>query len=192
MSVRVIAGAAKGRILKAPKGLATRPTTDRVKESLFAIIGAKLVAATVLDLYSGSGALAIEALSRGAAHAVLVDSAAAAATCIRANIAATQFTECCRLMVLPVQKALAVLTNNGSMFDVVFMDPPYERGHVQKTLAILDQSPLLRPGALIVAEHNRKEEMPEKMANFAMSRQQIYGDTAISIFTVRCEEVQSN
>jgi len=178
--VRVIAGQAKGRTLRAPKGRGTRPTTDRVKESIFAIISVKLSQAVVLDLFAGSGALSIEALSRGASQAVLVENDPAAAACIKANLAATEFSERCKLLTMSAFRAVTLLTSQSYNFDIVFLDPPYERGMLPKTLAALVAGKLLRPGAVLVAEHSRKEEIDPIMAHLAIYRREVYGDTAVS------------
>ncbi len=182
--MRVIAGEAGGRILKAPGGRGTRPTTDRVKESLFSIIAAYLPKAAVLDLYAGTGALALEALSRGAASAVLVESEREATACIRRNCEIAGYAERCRVLRMPVAAALPLLAREGSPFDLIFMDPPYEKGLIVPTLQMLSQLVLVHPQSLIVAEHSRKEEIPGKMEKLAMCRRVLYGDTAISLISV--------
>src|SRR5215216_7076393 len=125
--MRVIAGNARGRRLKAPKGREVRPTADRVKEALFSLLARDLTGARVLDLFAGTGSLGIEALSRGAAQAVLVDSLAPAAKMIRENLHELGFTERATIWTAPVARTLRSMGRRGEIFDVIFLDPPY--GH---------------------------------------------------------------
>ena len=126
--MRVIAGAAKGHNLQTIEGLATRPTTDRIKETLFNIIAFDLPEASFLDLFSGSGAIGIEALSRGAAEAVFVENAAECQKVIQANLVHTKLQGRARLLQTDVLSALDRLAAEGKKFDIIFMDPPYEAG----------------------------------------------------------------
>lgn len=183
--MRVIAGEFRGVPLKAPKGDRTRPTTDRVKESLFAILTPVLGDADVLDLFAGSGALAIEALSRGARRAVLVDRSPDACACIKANLQATHQNGKTQLLAMPVQRALESLRKEQQAFDLVLLDPPYERGFLLPTLQQLTSCALVRPNGIVVAEHSRKEEIPRQVENLACIRQEVYGDTAISFWQNR-------
>jgi 16S rRNA (guanine966-N2)-methyltransferase len=187
--MRVIAGQAKGRILRAPKAERTRPTSDRVKESLFAILSSKLADAVVLDLYAGSGALALEALSRGAAEAILVEQGHAASACIRHNIAITNMEHRCHLIVAPVAKALPTLAASDQQFHLVFMDPPYERVLIRPTLEMLQKYKLLYEYGMVIVEHTRKEEIPTNMENLVVCRQEHYGDTTITFLQATYEEV---
>ncbi|MCR4400694.1 MAG: 16S rRNA (guanine(966)-N(2))-methyltransferase RsmD, partial [Syntrophomonadaceae bacterium] len=123
--MRVIAGKAKGRKLKAPAGLDTRPMTDRIKESLFSILGARVPGSRVLDLFAGSGAVGIEALSRGAAWAVFVDRDARAVGVLKENLGTCGMDPAAEVYRSDVQRALQVLEERGCRFDLVFLDPPY-------------------------------------------------------------------
>lgn len=176
--MRVVAGRLGGRRLVAPKGSNTRPTSDRVREALFSILG-PLDQAAVLDLFAGSGALGIEALSRGAATATFVDSAPRAIAAIDANVAALGLSK-----VAEVRRAdaLGFLENaraSGRQYDLVFLDPPYQRA---ASLAgdLSERLPALLSGtARVVCESDRRD--PLELAGLVSGRQRLYGDTVIGI-----------
>jgi 16S rRNA (guanine966-N2)-methyltransferase len=182
VALRVIAGTAGGRKLVAPKG-GTRPTTDRTKEALFSSLGpARVEGATVLDLYAGSGALAIEALSRGAARAVLVDRAAAAESAIRTNLATTGFTDRAR-----VRRAIVTTFVGGAVpeapFDLAFLDPPYEVSahEVTQVLAALADNGLVADGATVVLERAKGSESVAFPARWGIEKERAYGDTLLVV-----------
>ncbi len=182
--MRMIAGSARGSQIYAPKGQDTRPTQDRVRESLFNILQGMVEGAAVLDLFAGSGALALESVSRGAAQAVAVDMAQDAVVCIQRNIAKLGFEDRVRVMKCDWQKAAAKLKEQGKRFDLIFLDPPYrmtETGGICDRLAELG---LLAEEALLVIEH-RKGLPPSPGPAFALHRTKGYGDTEISFFTYR-------
>jgi 16S rRNA (guanine966-N2)-methyltransferase len=170
--VRIVAGEFKGRRLRMPRGAPTRPTADRVREALFSMLG-DVTGARVLDLYAGSGALGIEALSRGAATAVFVERDARAAAAIRANLDAVGVEA-----EISGQDALAYLTRADGVFDLVFCDPPYDCGpRIAGPLA--ERLPaLLSEAARIVTESDKRKplELP-----FPLLRERTYGDTRIAI-----------
>jgi 16S rRNA (guanine966-N2)-methyltransferase len=174
--VRVIAGEWGGRRLVAPPGAATRPTSDRVREALFSVLGERIGGARVLDLFAGSGALGIEALSRGAAAATFVDSAAAALKALRANLEALGAEAV-------VRKADAVrfATNAaaaGDQYDLVFLDPPYRlAGRLGAQLSAILPA-VLAPGGAVVAESDRREPIELSLPLLDERR---YGDTLIRI-----------
>jgi 16S rRNA (guanine(966)-N(2))-methyltransferase RsmD len=149
--MRIISGEARGRRLRAPRGAATRPTADRVREALFNILGSA-AGLCVLDLFAGTGALALEALSRGAAHAVLVDYAEAAARVIQANLAPLGYQDRARVLRLDVARALRLLERQGARFDLVFVDPPYrDSADPLRVADLLERlAPTLAPDGLIV------------------------------------------
>jgi 16S rRNA (guanine966-N2)-methyltransferase len=170
--MRIVAGEFKGRRLRMPRGAPTRPTADRVREALFSMLG-DVTGARVLDLYAGSGALGIEALSRGAESAVFVERDARAAAAIQANLDAIGADgEVSR------QDALAFVRRDGRSYDLVFCDPPYDSGpRIAGQLA--ERLPaLLSTDARIVAESDKRNplELP-----FPLLRERIYGDTRIAI-----------
>jgi 16S rRNA (guanine966-N2)-methyltransferase len=172
----VIAGRYRGRELRAPRGRATRPTSDRVREALFSILG-DVSEAHVLDLFAGSGALAIEALSRGAADATFVDNAAAAVTVIRRNLGELEIDAEVRR-----QPATAFLRNarsDGRHYDLVFLDPPYRRAHDLGSELSAALAPVLAPDARVVTESDRRAPLELELP---ILDHRTYGDTKISIY----------
>jgi len=174
--VRVVAGRYGGRRLVAPPGDATRPTTDRVREALFSVLGASIEGARVLDLYAGSGALGIEALSRGAAAAVFVDRAQPAVTAIRANLASLEIDADVRRM--QARTALRTASKRAEAYDLVFLDPPYRRTaelgrELSETLPAV-----LAPGARVVSESDRRDVLALQIP---LTDERRYGDTVIRI-----------
>jgi 16S rRNA (guanine(966)-N(2))-methyltransferase RsmD len=189
--MRIVAGIARGRRLRAPKGRAVRPTADRVKEAVFSILSSRYLCAgiPVLDLFAGTGSLGIEALSRGAAEAVFVESDRAAAAAIRGNLQAAGFGAL--VLVMPVARALAALRAEGRRFGGVFVDPPYDRGWVDQTLALLEKGAMVAEGGWVVVEHGRDEEPPARVGALVRADGRRYGDTRIELFVVerRIEEL---
>ena len=182
MALRVIAGSAGGRRLIAPKGDA-RPTTDRLKEALFASLGRhRTDDAAVLDLYAGSGALAIEALSRGAARAVLVDRDAAAEAAICTNLSTTGFTDVATFVRSPVERFLRAEAPE-TPFDLVFLDPPYDVSSTE-VAAVLQQLASGRwpaHGATVVIERPRGGEPVELPDGWGTEKERAYGDTLLVV-----------
>jgi 16S rRNA (guanine966-N2)-methyltransferase len=184
MPLRVVAGTLGGRRLVAPKG-AARPTTDRLKEALFAALGpGRLAGATVLDLYAGSGALAIEALSRGADRAVLVDRDAAARTAIRANVTALGLDDRARFQRSTVSAFLGRPIPEAP-FDVVFLDPPYETpaGEVGEVLSLLVAANALTAGATVVIERPKAGEPVPIPLGWHIGKERSSGDTLLLVAT---------
>jgi 16S rRNA (guanine966-N2)-methyltransferase len=183
MALRVISGEAGGRRLVAPKG-DTRPTADRVKESLFASLGAdRIEGALVLDLYAGSGALGIEALSRGAARAVFVDKDRRAQDALRTNLATTGFTERAQVNLGPA--ASFVGRGAGTPFDLVFLDPPYDldAAELARVLETLARPGLLADAATVVIE-TRRDAPPVLPGGWTVGWTRVYGDTLLTVATV--------
>jgi 16S rRNA (guanine966-N2)-methyltransferase len=178
--VRIVAGSARGRRLVAPPGESTRPTSDKVRGAIFNLLGQFFDGGRVLDLYSGSAALALEALSRGFTAATCVESNAGAAAIIGENAAACGFTGQLTVLRRRVVDALPALP--AGAFDLAFLDPPYAEGPAT-ALAALDR--VLRPGALAVAEHDRRSPPADRFGRLVLEDRRAYGDTGISIY--RCE-----
>lgn len=175
--MRVVAGTHGGRRLAAPRGTATRPTADRVREALFSVLG-DLTGARVLDLFAGSGALGIEALSRGAASAVFVDHAPGAIRAVRANLDALELTGEVRR-----QEAGAYLraaARRADHYDLVFLDPPYGRAEELGTLLSRALPPVLSAGARVIGESDRRAPLPLELP---LADERRYGDTLIRIHT---------
>ena len=179
--MRIIAGALKGRILSPVKGR-TRPTAARVREAIFNILGAAVAEARVLDLFAGTGALGIEALSRGAAAAVFVEDHPEALKGLRRNLETLGLVERSQVLPLPAAAALRKLSARREPFGLVFLDPPYGGGVAQATLIALAAANLLLPGAWVVAEHSRRETLPETAGVLGQRTLRRYGDTQVAIY----------
>ncbi|WP_288807610.1 16S rRNA (guanine(966)-N(2))-methyltransferase RsmD [uncultured Mitsuokella sp.] len=158
--MRIITGSARGCRLKTPKGQATRPTSDRIKESLFNILGPKVYGRKVLDIFAGTGNLGLEALSRGAASACFVDQATAAM--IRENAVHTRLQDKAAVHGCDVFAQLSRFAQGGESFDLIFCDPPYHKGLAWRALTFFDESTVLAHAGILVVEHGADEnDMPE-------------------------------
>lgn len=177
--MRIIGGQARGRTLTAPAGERTRPTQDYVRESLFNIIRRDVPLARVLDLFAGTGALSLEAVSRGAAWAVMVDMDKAACAAIEKNMRATRLGDSCRLIARDYRAAIDLLAREGQQFDLVFLDPPYRMENTGEICAALYDKGLLAEGFLVVVEH-RRGMVPLLDARFEAFDLRRYGDTEIT------------
>ena len=174
--MRIITGKAKGLRLKTPAGLSTRPTADRVKESLFSILGGLINFSEVnlvLDIFAGTGALGLEAISRGASSAIFIDNATA--EIVRENISRTKF-ESCNVLRGDFEKILLKLTKQNLAFDLIFSDPPYAKGLAQKSLDLVAEKNLLVKGGLMIIEHGATEILDAPI-NFQLIRKITYGHT---------------
>lgn len=181
--LRVIAGSARGHRLKTPEGLDTRPVTDRVKESVFGHLMPVVPGAAVLDLYAGSGAMAIEALSRGAAAAVLVERNPRAVELIRANLEHTGLAD--RAEVVRSDVATFLAGPRARPFDLVFCDPPYDMGNdmVEGVLEALTAGWLAPDGLVVIRRHRRSGE-PALPEGLGFTRVRAYGDTVVLVAAV--------
>ena len=184
--MRVITGTARGHKLVAPEGLDTRPTTDRIKETLFNILSPSIWDCSFLDLFSGSGAIGIEALSRGAKEAVFVEQAPKALEAIGQNLSQTKLTERAEVKKMDVLAALALLGSQGRQFDLIFLDPPYQKGLYGPVLEAIVREKVLKEDGMIIAEHLSKETMPP-IAGLTVSRVKNYGATAMTFLTLEEE-----
>jgi 16S rRNA (guanine966-N2)-methyltransferase len=173
--MRVIAGSARGRPLVAPRGAATRPITDRVKETLFGILGERVIDATVLDLYAGSGAIGIEALSRGAARCDFVEQDRRAIAAIRENVGRAGVGEDASVHALDVMRYLEGPVEHR--YGLVFLDPPYEERAILAPLERLADR--LAPGAAVVVKHHWRTPIPEP-PGLARWRERRFGETTLT------------
>jgi 16S rRNA (guanine966-N2)-methyltransferase len=185
--MRVIAGTLRRRTLEAPPGMATRPTSDRLRETLFNVLAPRIEGARFLDLYAGSGAVGIEAASRGAERVVLVERAAGALKILRANLESLGLRGGVRVEAVSVAAFLKKVRpeSAGFAFDVVFMDPPYEaEDEYALALGLLggDASRLLATDGLVIAEHRRKEKLGERHGLLERTRVLEQGDAALSFY----------
>lgn len=177
--MRIIAGSARGRTFDAPVGKDTRPTLDRVRENVFNILQMKVRGAKVLDLFSGSGAMAFEAVSRGAEEAVLVDVDRTANAVQRKNAEKLRMTDCVRILNCDWQQAVNRLCAQGERFQVVFLDPPYAMHDMTSVMTAL--RPLLAPDAVILLEHEAKT-FPSTPDGFDLYDSRKYGIAGVSFF----------
>jgi 16S rRNA (guanine966-N2)-methyltransferase len=185
--VRIIAGSFRGHSLKAPGGRGTRPTADRVREALFSILG-DVDGLVVLDLFAGSGALGLEALSRGAADATFVEEARPALQALRENVAALELADRATVLAGEVATALRRLAGQGRRFGLVFLDPPYARAGAPETLADLVALGLLVPGAWVVVEHASRDAAPDAPPQLERRFERVYGDTTLTFHRLASED----
>lgn len=178
--MRIVAGEFRGRKLHTPKGVQIRPTTDRVREAIFSIIASRIPDANVLDLFAGTGALGLEALSRGAAQAVFVDRGPEAIRLIRANIELCRAQSRARALQGSVLQVIQRLANQEETFDLIFMDPPYGKGYIEETL--LQVGKVSCAEVLVMAEHHIKDILPQNTGEWVKTQERRYGDSAISFF----------
>ncbi|KQY83069.1 16S rRNA (guanine(966)-N(2))-methyltransferase RsmD [Paenibacillus sp. Root52] len=180
--MRVVSGSAKGRPLKAVPGTGTRPTTDKVKEALFSMIGPYFEGGTALDLFAGSGGLGIEALSRGMDKAIFVDLEPKSIEVIRMNLTATKLENQAAIYRNDAGRALKALAKRSTTFDLVFLDPPYRMKNGNELMLTMHELELLEHGATIVLEYESKHLYPEQFGPFEQTRKALYGETAVSIY----------
>lgn len=173
--MRIIAGTARSMPLKTIEGLDTRPTTDRIKETLFNILQTEVPGSVFLDLFSGSGSIALEAVSRGAKKAVLVENSRKAAACIQDNINFTKFNSSCDLKIMDALSALRMLERRY-VFDIIYMDPPYGKGLEQEVLEYLKDSSVLNSDTLLIIETSLDTDPSEYECGgcFRITRQKKY------------------
>ena len=179
--MRIIGGSLGGRRLRAPRGDATRPTADRVRESLFNILGPPPAETRVLDLCAGAGSLGLEALSRGAAYALFVDDSRAAVRCLRDNIAALQVESTSAVQFGDVRRVVGRL-GDENRFHWVFADPPYRTNLAAEILALLAISPAMADDVIVAIEHDRRNEPAPLAGCLVRTDRRRYGDTVISFY----------
>lgn len=180
--MRIVAGDFGGRRLKAVPGMATRPTTDKVKEAMFNIIGPYFDGGRSLDLFAGSGGLSIEAVSRGVAEAVLIDRQYAAIKTISDNVAVTKAPERFEILKRDTRRAVPELASRGDKFDLVFFDPPYAQQKIIAQMTQLRDLGLLNPAARVVCETDEQAQLPQDVAGFTFIEQRHYGITVLTIY----------
>lgn len=181
--MRVISGSARGRTLKAVPGMGTRPTTDKVKEAIFSMIGPYFDGGAVLDLFAGTGGLGIEALSRGMDKAVFIDKEFKSIETVRQNLKAAGFEAKAEVYKNDAERALKALAKREAAFDLVFLDPPYRLKNGDALMMQMDELQLLAPQAKIMLEYESSYVYPEQFGAFLQTRKAEYGETAVSIYT---------
>lgn len=181
--MRIIAGMAKGCTLRSLRGQALRPTMDRVRETLFAVLARKVEGAAFLDLFAGAGTVGLEALSRGAAEAVFVESHRPAGAVIRENAHRCGVADRAVVITAPVPRGLAIIRQQARRFRIIFLDPPYDRGEVRGTMCRLAQWPeLLAEDGVLVVQRSRHEEIEEQIGPFKRMKQSRFGETILDYY----------
>ncbi|MGL6030883.1 MAG: 16S rRNA (guanine(966)-N(2))-methyltransferase RsmD [Kurthia gibsonii] len=186
--MRVISGERKGMPLKAVNGVTTRPTTDKVKESLFNILGPFFHGGTVLDLFAGSGGLGIEALSRGMEKGVFIEKDSRAFQNLKENIQKCRYEDRAEIYRNDATRALKQLIKREFQADLIFLDPPYKKHVYYDLVKELITHNIIHPDGVIVCEHDFELQLPEQVENFTKYREEKYGSTIISFYRLMEEE----
>ncbi len=179
--MRIIGGKLKGKKLAMINGISIRPTADRVRESIFNILGESVIEATVLDLFAGSGAYGIEALSRGAASAVFMDYSQKAISIIQKNVKSCGLEARVKIIRWNIIKNLNCLKSLTSSFNLIFLDPPYKQNCIKPALLNLLRNGSIEKGACIVVEHSYHEPIPENLLSIKLTDQRRYGKRLVSL-----------
>lgn len=186
--MRIIAGLYRGRILKTLPGRALRPTSDRLRETLFDVLGSTVEGSTFIDAYAGSGAVGLEALSRGARRVSLIEENAAAFRIIQANVAALGVGDNVDAVCAPVRKGLRLLDERGVRAAFCFLDPPYAAlREYSESLLWLSASRLMEPEGLIIVEHGRKDSLEQRVGRWREVRIITHGSSSLSFYRVEGE-----
>jgi 16S rRNA (guanine(966)-N(2))-methyltransferase RsmD len=188
--VRVISGTARGKRLKAPRGMDTRPITDMIKEALFNVIGNKIIAATLLDLFAGSGSVGIEALSRGAQMVIFIDNNINSVQTIRENLSNCGFKENFELYRNDVFRAIAILDQRKIKFDYIYADPPFTVQSIfSPLLKAIDQSSLLASEGILIIRSPRKMNLTAKLSRLQEYRFDNYGESTLHYYRLNKEVI---
>ena len=183
--MRIISGVSKGRRLTTPKGQGVRPTSDRVKESIFNILGGEVAEKIVLDLFAGTGNLGIEALSRGARKALFVENGRQALKLIQRNLAQCGMEGRSEILAKDVNRAIGILKEKGDLFDLILLDPPYGKGWVGRTLMKLQSERVYHENSILVIQHDRREPLLDISNRWTLLRERKIGDTVVSFLAPR-------
>jgi 16S rRNA (guanine966-N2)-methyltransferase len=190
--MRIISGQNRGQRIQTLKGTQLRPTSDQMRETIFDVLGPSVRGSRFLDAYAGSGAVGLEALSRGASEVVFVEHHRAAVDLIRKNLAALKMETGFYLMTSKVLTAIERLNEEGEPFDFIFLDPPYSKANeYHHTLRQLGRSRLIAPGSLVIAEHSRHYFLEEKYNRLERTRNIRHGDTHLAFYRLSNEEPES-
>jgi 16S rRNA (guanine(966)-N(2))-methyltransferase RsmD len=191
--MRIVAGKYRSRILKSLKGNALRPTSDRLRETLFNVLGPNVAGSRFLDVFAGTGAVGIEAISRGATQVVFIENHAAAATLIRRNLDSLEIQNGAQILLFDALRGLEKIAARhkptDAPFDFVFVDPPYaEKEQYDRVLGFLGAASFLSEGSLVIAEHRRTHELPQRIGRLMQTRILRQGDAALSFFEHQAAE----
>ncbi|SPD72132.1 RNA methyltransferase, RsmD family [uncultured Desulfobacterium sp.] len=181
--MRITGGKIRGRVLFSPRGMDIRPTTDRVREAIFDILGQDMSGLKVLDLFAGTGIFGIEALSRGAGHAVFIDNSKQALNLIKKNLSLCGFEDSATILKADLKKVFRLNHQMLRAIDLIFLDPPYGKDLIIPLLEWISQTDTLRYGASVIAELSRKEDLPDTISRLKVTDIRLYGDTKIIIYT---------
>lgn len=180
--MRIISGRTKGHLLRTPRGREVRPTASKVREALFSILADRVHQAVLLDLFAGSGALGIEALSRGATEVVFVERNPEAVRALTENLDRLGFMDRARIFPMDSLKFLKGPDATERAFDVVLVDPPYHAGILRKLLPLLSRGDIMKPSGIMVIEHFHKMIPPDRIGPLAAQRSARYGDTVLTFY----------
>ena len=181
--MRISGGELRGRTVRAPKGLKTRPTSDFLRQVAFNLLGSRILHAKVLDLFAGSGAFGLDALSRGADRATFVEHDRAAVAALSANLAALELSSRARVVRSPVHAALRTPGGMGEAFDVIFLDPPYGENIVLPTLESLASGKILGENGLVLVQAFHKTPLPERMGCLQLTICRRHGESCLALYT---------
>ena len=179
--MRVTGGTGRGRRLRTPAGSRVRPTSDKVKQALFNILGDKIEGAVFLDLFAGAGGIGIEALSRGAERVVFVDASRDSLNIVKGNIELTGFGDRAQTV---LAKAASFLNKASGHYDIVFLDPPYAE-EMQPLLEQVNGSGIVSADSIVIAEHFKKQPSPERAGRLSLVREAKYGDTVLAFYELK-------
>lgn len=182
--MRVIGGVARGRGLKAFKGLSIRPTSDKVREAIFNILP-NPSGKNILDLFAGTGAMGIEALSRGGEQCVFVDKNPVSIRVIKRNLEICGFINRATILQMDTSKAINHLGRKGKGFDIIFIDPPYEAGLMGRTIAGIEENHLILSGGIVVAESSKRMVWEGEVKGLKPLDRRVYGDTVVTFYTLK-------
>lgn len=180
--MRIVAGTAKNKRIKTRKGTDTRPTLEKVKESLFSIIAPYVDGAEILDLYSGTGNIALEALSRGARRAVMIEKDPKALKIIIENINLLEFADRCRAYKNDTIRAVEILGKKREKYDIIFMDPPYRDEVCEKVIKSILKSGILKEDGIIICEHHMAEKLPEEIQELKKTDEREYSKKILTFY----------
>lgn len=180
--MRITSGKLKNRVILSKEGRQTRPTLERIKESIFSILYDKVVDAKFLDLYSGTGNMSFEALSRGASYAIMIEKDVSALKVIIDNVQRLDLSKYCRAYKNDVLRAIEILKNKNEKFDIIFMDPPYRENLTVKTLLQLSKYDLLEDDGIIICEHGRYENLENNIGEFVKLDEREYNKKIVSFY----------
>lgn len=190
--MRIIAGSHKGRRLLSPTTSNVRPTSGRVKEALFSILRDRIDGATMLDLFAGTGAIGIEALSRGAGRVTFVESHPTSLRLLQANLNQCRLLENTEIYPGETRAFLQHAARHGLAFDIIFADPPYRDDSANTLLPLLGQSAMILPHTVVILEHPTKHQIPPQVGPLNRVRQYRYGDSSLSLFRLVDEKASSS